>query len=349
MSDSEQTASLDIDHLDGHEFETLIGKLLEKMGFVIGERKLSVDGGIDILAKNYEPILEGTYIIQCKRHSKKVGQHIIRDLYGVVHSRNANKGILITNSTFTDLALKFAQDKQLELIDGEKLHALLIKHGIVQAGKDVVVLPNSARYLLNDFVPALRKMQKEVDDINNGLVYVEKSNCTPKKWANMLETKIHKLNAYCEFVTRTLNQCFGEVSLEKDYVAQIREASSRITEATQKLIRDYEELFGVIPPQGLEKPHRKFMDFYTQVFGTLWQIANDIETATARPEPKKYQISVVFNIDEEGKKFHDEVEIALEEMNAKTKNPSSVSVIVALGFIFFIIVMIIYFILNALR
>ena len=90
MTDSNTDAFNEIDSLGGHEFEELIVKLLEKMGFDIGERKLAADGGIDIIAKNTKPLLEGLYIIQCKRYSKKVGEPVIRDLYGVVHSKNAN-------------------------------------------------------------------------------------------------------------------------------------------------------------------------------------------------------------------------------------------------------------------
>jgi len=45
-----------------------------------------------------------------------------------VHAERANKGILITTSTFTAQALRFAQDKPLELIDGVEYAALLEKY-----------------------------------------------------------------------------------------------------------------------------------------------------------------------------------------------------------------------------
>ena len=96
-----------IDKMGGHESEALIEELAKRMGFSIDERKLTVDGGVDILAHSHEPLFEGKYIIQCKRYSQKVPESPVRDLYGVVHSRNANKGILITNSAFTQFALVF--------------------------------------------------------------------------------------------------------------------------------------------------------------------------------------------------------------------------------------------------
>lgn len=43
----------------------------------------------------------------------------------MVHSENANKGILITTSTFTRPAKELAQGKQLELIDRESPEQLL--------------------------------------------------------------------------------------------------------------------------------------------------------------------------------------------------------------------------------
>ena len=105
----------DIDSLTGLEFENLCQQLLQKMGFETEMTKASGDGGIDIIARNYMPLLKGKYIIQCKRYTGSVGEPIIRDLYGVVMSERANKGILLTTGYFTRAALSFAEDKNLEL------------------------------------------------------------------------------------------------------------------------------------------------------------------------------------------------------------------------------------------
>lgn len=115
----------DINSMSGIEFEFLCKTLLEKMGFETVTTKASGDGGIDLIVYNHQPILSGKYIIQCKRYSGSVGEPIIRDLYGVVTSERANKGILITSGYFTSSAIKFANDKPIELIDGNKLNALL--------------------------------------------------------------------------------------------------------------------------------------------------------------------------------------------------------------------------------
>lgn len=118
----------DIQSLSGAEFEALTEKLLIAMGFQTEITKASGDGGIDIVAFNKQPLLSGKYIIQCKRYTGSVGEPIIRDLYGVVNSERANKGILITSGSFTKQAEAFAAGKQLELIDGKKLDALLLQY-----------------------------------------------------------------------------------------------------------------------------------------------------------------------------------------------------------------------------
>ena len=98
----------DLNNLTGIEFEKFCYIILEKMGFSVTETKTSGDGGIDLIAQNYQPLLSGKYIIQCKRYTGSVGEPIIRDLFGVVMSERANKGILMTTGYFTKQAISFA-------------------------------------------------------------------------------------------------------------------------------------------------------------------------------------------------------------------------------------------------
>ena len=118
-------AAENIDSLTGVEFERVCKQLLEKMGFSVETTKVTGDGGIDLIAYNFQPLLSGKYIIQCKRYAGSVGEPIIRDLYGVITSERANKGILMTSGVFTKQAQIFADGKPIELIDGVKLQKLL--------------------------------------------------------------------------------------------------------------------------------------------------------------------------------------------------------------------------------
>lgn len=119
---------MDLQKINGYEFEEIMAILFKKMGFEVEETTLAGDGGIDLIIYSSEYIYSGKYIVQCKHWTSSVGQPCIRDLYGVVMSERANKGILITTSSFTTQAIEFAADKNLELIDGIKLNHLLNKY-----------------------------------------------------------------------------------------------------------------------------------------------------------------------------------------------------------------------------
>lgn len=122
---------MNLEKLDGYEFEKLISELVKKMGFIVEQTSLSGDGGVDIIADNTSPIFKGRYLIQCKRWSNTIGEPVVRDLFGVVLAQNANKGIIITNSFFSDRAKKFADGKNIELIDGNLLNSLLKEYNIL--------------------------------------------------------------------------------------------------------------------------------------------------------------------------------------------------------------------------
>ncbi|MFG6378312.1 MAG: restriction endonuclease [Lachnospiraceae bacterium] len=128
--DLQQIAVENINQLSGVEFERVCQQLVENMGFETKTTKASGDGGIDLIAYNRQPLLLGKYIIQCKRYTGSVGEPIIRDLYGVVMSERANKGILMTTGTFTKSAINFADGKQIELIDGVAMQNLFLQYGI---------------------------------------------------------------------------------------------------------------------------------------------------------------------------------------------------------------------------
>lgn len=108
----------------GLTFEHKCMQVIQSMGFSAHTTRTVADGGIDIVAVSNQPLTRGKYIVQCKNWKKPVGEPIVRDLYGVVASDNAVKGILISSSGFTESADNFAKDKRLELIDGDQLDYL---------------------------------------------------------------------------------------------------------------------------------------------------------------------------------------------------------------------------------
>lgn len=111
--------------VSGIAFEERCFRLLRRMGFVATVTSPTNDGGIDIIATHSQPIISGTFIVQCKDWKGDVGVAAVRELYGVVSAEGANKGVLVASSGFTRAAREFAEGKRIELIDGKALADLL--------------------------------------------------------------------------------------------------------------------------------------------------------------------------------------------------------------------------------
>ena len=80
------------------------------------------DGGVDLRLHCGGQIS----IVQCKRwKAYKVGVKPIRELYGVLAAEKADRAIFITSGVYTDEALRFAQGKPVELVDGAQLAEML--------------------------------------------------------------------------------------------------------------------------------------------------------------------------------------------------------------------------------
>jgi restriction system protein len=103
------------------EFEGLVGNLFTRMGLETKLTRTHRDGGVDAIAYDTRPILGGRVVIQAKRYSHTVGVSAVRDLYGTMMNEGANKGILVTTSSYGPDAYDFCRDKPVELIDGSGL------------------------------------------------------------------------------------------------------------------------------------------------------------------------------------------------------------------------------------
>ena len=117
------------------DFERLVARLLEKMGYGRGETVgRSGDGGIDGIINQDALGLEKMYI-QAKRWQSQVGEPEIRNFSGSLEAKGANKGVFITSSSFGPKACETARfisagNKFIRLIDGEELARLMINHGV---------------------------------------------------------------------------------------------------------------------------------------------------------------------------------------------------------------------------
>lgn len=271
LSANQQVTSLDT--LDGHEFEDIVEKLIKQMGFVTDERKRAADGGIDISAVSEQPLLGGRYIIQCKRYSKPVGEPVIRDLFGVVNSERANKGILISNSTFTNEALEFAKEKPLELIGGEKLAKLLDNYLTNSSKKNSdghLVVKELARAVLETIEPKIQKLSSRMYKIKNKLILLgeTKPYKTPKGYIDFVNDKIRILPNITQTLVSQLN-FLNEVINKTDDYRNLREVKSHCGELAstlEVLVKEWESVMKLQPYAGFERSQSLLMGVYEHVF-----------------------------------------------------------------------------------
>ena len=110
------------------EFELFVKDLINKMGVEAKTTQKSYDGGIDIVAHDNRGFAELKYVFQCKFYSTNntVGVGDVRALLGVKTADSTiDKAILVTSSTFSPEAKKFASSNSIALIDGENLFQIV--------------------------------------------------------------------------------------------------------------------------------------------------------------------------------------------------------------------------------
>ena len=113
----------DVSSLSWQQFEELVGEGFRQRGFQVTEKwGAAPDGGVDlILARGTE-----RFLVQCKQwRARQVSVTIVRELYGVMAAQQAAGGYVVTSGRFTQDAIAFAEGRNIELIDGGKLPALL--------------------------------------------------------------------------------------------------------------------------------------------------------------------------------------------------------------------------------
>jgi len=112
-----------LDSMSWREFEILIGEAYRLQGYQVTETGGGgADGGIDLaLSKGGEK-----FLVQCKQWKAcKVGVSVVRELYGVMAAKGATGGFVVTSGRFTEDAKAFADGRNVELVDGPKLFAMI--------------------------------------------------------------------------------------------------------------------------------------------------------------------------------------------------------------------------------
>ena len=99
-------------NMTGRQFEEYCARYLRKYGF----RRITVtratgDQGADILARRHGR----TYAIQCKLYQKPVGNSAVQEACAGKQYYDCDKGMVMTNSTFTKGARELADRTDIEL------------------------------------------------------------------------------------------------------------------------------------------------------------------------------------------------------------------------------------------
>jgi restriction system protein len=130
-------------------FEQLIVDLLLAMGYggtsedaarALGK---SGDNGVDGVI-DQDPLGVDQIYVQAKRYaeSNNVGAGEIRDFFGALNLKKAQKGLFFTTSAFSPSAIQTAKDlgMRIVLIDGGQLTKLMIRYGIGCRDEEVLHL-----------------------------------------------------------------------------------------------------------------------------------------------------------------------------------------------------------------
>ena len=132
-----------------YEFERLVVKLLDKMGYggqvkdAAQVTKATGDGGIDGIIK--EDVLGlGKIHIQAKRYAREntVGREEIQKFVGALAVAQSNKGVFITTSSYSKGAQEYVNNlhgsTNVVLIDGEKLAEYIYTYSLGMQIEQVV-------------------------------------------------------------------------------------------------------------------------------------------------------------------------------------------------------------------
>lgn len=118
MPEERQIDLLNINTMDGHDFEYFCARVMKRNGFDTAEvTRSSGDHGADIIATRNNV----RYAVQCKRWSSAVGNKVVQDVFYAKQVYHCHVGIIITSNTFTPAAREAAKEAGIVLWDGDFL------------------------------------------------------------------------------------------------------------------------------------------------------------------------------------------------------------------------------------
>ncbi|MGD0342975.1 MAG: restriction endonuclease [Bacteroidales bacterium] len=103
----------DVDLMSGEDFEKFVAKIFTKLGYMTIVTKHSGDFGVDVIAEK-----DGTKIaIQAKCFANPVSNSAIQEITAGMNYYKCQKGVVVTNRTFTKAAIELARSNSIQLWD----------------------------------------------------------------------------------------------------------------------------------------------------------------------------------------------------------------------------------------
>lgn len=112
--------------IEWRRFEAVVERLFEQAGFETRSQSHGADMGVDVWLYSKTDPTQPVSVVQCKHwQGKRVGVDKIRELRGVMAAHGVRRGQFATTSTFTPDALAFGTDNSINLLDVDRLLALI--------------------------------------------------------------------------------------------------------------------------------------------------------------------------------------------------------------------------------
>jgi len=153
-------------HIKPEDFETLLLRMFEALGFSGSLTPVTGDEGVDVLIEG----MTGPIVVQCKRYEAgaTIGAKDLREFLGAIVHAGAVHGYFVTTSTFSDQATKFCQmHDNMTLIDGEslkRLFAVSVLHPATNQQKTSDRGPDyeaKAKRLYEEYLEGLVKLRQQ--------------------------------------------------------------------------------------------------------------------------------------------------------------------------------------------
>lgn len=133
----QQTGLDSLRHTPWKDFEVLVAEAFLRQGYTADySLDTGPDGGVDIVLKK----AGRTTLVQCKRWKEwSVSVSVVREMFGILHDRQADEVIIVTTGHFTADAEAFAKGKPIRLIDGGVLWEMVRQ--VQPDAKEATLLP----------------------------------------------------------------------------------------------------------------------------------------------------------------------------------------------------------------